>query len=95
MYKRKYKNAVNIRNARKTINRRISENKQYSETYPEQNNISIEILNDDCLGHIFKFLPAVDRLQAEKGEYSTLDIYSVCYRLFKIIIVIFFQLTYI
>jgi len=45
------------------------ENKQYSQEYPEMDNISLDILNNDCLEHIFKFLPVVDRMRSERGEY--------------------------
>jgi len=56
---------------------RESENDQYSQKYPEKNNISIDILNYDCLRHIFRFLPVVDRLRSERGECSTLHIYFI------------------
>jgi len=46
-----------------------SENKQYSQEYPEMDNISLNILNNDCLEHIFKFLPVVDRMRSERGKY--------------------------
>jgi len=50
------------------------ENKQYSQKHTQQDNISIDILNDDCSEHIFNFLPIADRLRLERGEYSTLNI---------------------
>jgi len=54
-----------------------SENEQYSQKCSEEDNISINILNDDCLGHIFKCLPIADRFRSERGEYSTLYIYFI------------------
>jgi len=50
--------------------------KQYFQTYPQENNISIDILNNDCLGYIFKCLPIADRLRSQMGEYST---YVLCF----------------
>jgi len=42
-----------------------------SQIYPDEDNITINILNDDCLAHMFSFLPIADRLRSERGEYST------------------------
>lgn len=36
-------------------------------------NVSIHMLNDDCLRHIFLFLPIIDRVRIETGEY-----FAVC-----------------
>jgi len=51
-----------------------SENEQCSQEDCGKDNISIDILNDYCLAHLFKFLPIADRLRSEKGEYSILHI---------------------
>jgi len=52
-----------------------SENMQYFQKYPEENISFIDILNNNCLANIFKFLPLVDRLNSERGEYPTLYMY--------------------
>jgi len=39
-------------------------------SFPEKTDTSIDILNDDCLEHVFKFLPIVDRIRSENGKYS-------------------------
>jgi len=58
---------------------------QYPHNYREENNISIDILTDDCLGHIFKYLSIANRLRSiERGEYSILHRYSVSHRLLQI-----------
>jgi hypothetical protein len=46
-----------------------SENERSSEEYSQKNNTSIDVLNNDCLEYIFKFLPIADRMRLEKGEY--------------------------
>jgi len=51
-----------------------SENEQYSQEYPKRDNIPINILNDDCLGYVFEFLPIAD-IWSERDEYSILYIY--------------------
>jgi len=54
---------------------RESEEEQYCPHYPVENKISIDILTDDCLGYVFKFLPFVDRARTiERGKYSTLHV---------------------
>jgi len=58
-----------------------SENEQYFQEYPEENNISINILNDDCLEHVFKFLPIYDRVRSEKGIRHFIYIYIYILRL--------------
>jgi len=62
-----------------------------TKNYPEENSNSINILNDDCLGHIFKFLDTAERVRLERGEYSTLHLYCISYRFRKIHIVIFYS----
>jgi hypothetical protein len=47
------------------------ENEQSSQEYPQKYNINI--LNDYCLEHIFKFLPIADRIRLGKGEHSMLS----------------------
>jgi len=69
MYKQKFIKILNM-STEKIISRE-SVNKQYFENYPEGDNSSINILNDDCLAYVFKFLPIADRLRSERGEYST------------------------
>jgi len=81
---------------RKRIYRK-HENKQYSKKYLQEDNISIDILND-CLEHILKFLPIADRLCLERGEYSlctSLHMYFASHTLLKIDIVFFGSCTYI
>lgn len=63
-----------LHNKGKELNK-ISEkkmNEQYAQEYLQNdiNSISIHILNDDCLRHIFIFLPIFDRVRIERGEYS-------------------------
>lgn len=54
---------------------KISERKIATEQYVHKylqndiENVSIHMLNDDCLRHIFLFLPIIDRVRIEIGEY--------------------------
>jgi len=63
-------------NMRKERNRTSSERTMTTEQqYPQESclqndteNVSIHMLNDDCLRHIFLFLPIIDRVHIERGE---------------------------
>jgi len=57
--------------SRRRILSREIENIQSFHKYSQRNNF-IDILNDDCLEHVFKFLPIMDRLRLGKGECSIL-----------------------
>lgn len=35
----------------------------------DSQNISINILSDDCLRHIFQYLPILDKIRIERGKY--------------------------
>lgn len=54
---------------------KISERKVATEQYVHKylqndtENVSIHMLNDDCLRHIFLFLPIIDRVRIEIGKY--------------------------
>lgn len=56
------------------VSNKSSEKKSTNEQYHQclQNNtenVSIHILNNDCLSHIFLFLPIIDRVRIERGKY--------------------------
>ncbi|KAF3426545.1 hypothetical protein E2986_06903 [Frieseomelitta varia] len=42
-----------------------------------ENEISIQKLNDDCLMHIFCYLPIMDRIRLERGKYIHFCSYSI------------------
>lgn len=47
-----------------------STNEQYHQCLQnDTENVSIHILNDDCLRHIFLFLPIIDRVRIERGKH--------------------------
>jgi len=54
----------------KASERRIA-NEQYSHKFLQNDteSVSIHMLNDDCLRHMFLFLPIVDRVRIEIGIY--------------------------
>jgi len=48
---------------------------KYAQKCYQENNISIDILDDYSLHHVFKFLYIRDRMRLEMGEYLSLYIY--------------------
>jgi len=77
MYKKRYMNKMNAR-------RKLCQKVEIE--YSQKNNISINILNDDCLKHVFTFLPIADKLRVEKGKYSILYIYIYIYSVFHMLL---------
>jgi len=57
------------KDSNKTSERKVT-TEQYVHKYLQNDteNVSIHMLNDDCLRHIFLFLPIVDRVRIEIGE---------------------------
>lgn len=58
----------------KTSERKLGTMELYGHEYFQNDtqNVSIHMLNDDCLRHIFLFLPIIDRVRIEIGEYFVL-----------------------
>jgi len=55
---------------------RKRENQQYSKEYPEKDNISIDILNDDCLAYVFRFFQ-IDCGQKEMSIHYTYTLFAI------------------
>lgn len=55
-------------------------NEQYHQCLQNDvEDVSIHILNDDCLRHIFLFLPIIDRVRIERGKYFIILTLEVLY----------------
>lgn len=63
----------------KTCEKKVNEQCTQEYLQNDINNVSIHILNDDCLRHIFLFLPIVDRVRIERGEYSFKFVLDILY----------------